>query len=313
VLVGSHFVQNAESRILTPGLFMLPEYPFRSNYFDVGGVRMHYLDEGRPDGQAVVMLHGNPTWSYYYRHLVAALGDRYRCIVPDHVGMGLSDKPSDNNYEYQLARRVTDIEALLEHLGIRERAALIVHDWGGMIGMAVAERRVTRFSRFVLLNTAAFRLPPGKSLPWQLSLCRAKGLGSLLVRGMNLFARGTFSQCVAKPLAREIRKAYLSPYDSWDHRLAVLRFVEDIPTSPTHPSNGFVTHVEARLHELSRTPTLIAWGMKDFVFDAAFLAEWLERFSEVELHKFDDAAHLVLEDARDEIIPLVREFLERTE
>lgn len=291
---------------------MLPEYPFRSNLFDVGGVRMHYLDEGREDGPPVVMLHGNPTWSYYYRHLVAALGDRYRCIVPDHVGMGLSDKPDDDAYEYNLARRVTDIEALLEHLGVRSDAALVVHDWGGMIGMGVAVRQLRRFSRFVVLNTAAFRLPEGKPLPWQLTLCRRKLLGPLLVRGLNLFARGTVRGCVAKPLRREIAQAYLSPYDSWTNRLAVLRFVQDIPLSPDHVSYGFLTHVEARLHELARTPMLIAWGMRDFVFDEAFLAEWQDRFPDAEVHRFDDAAHLVLEDARAEIVPLVREFLERT-
>ncbi|MEX2188016.1 MAG: alpha/beta fold hydrolase [Pirellulales bacterium] len=291
----------------------LPEYPFREHWFDVGDVRMHYLDEGREGGPVVVMLHGNPTWSYYYRHLIVALSDRYRCIVPDHVGMGLSDKPDDDGYEYNLARRVTDIEALLEHLGIRERAALVVHDWGGMIGMAVAVRKVGRFSRFVVLNSAAFRLPEGKSLPWQLALCRRPMLGKLLVRRLNAFARGTFRKCAFRPLPRAIAKAYLSPYDSSHNRLAIHRFVEDIPVSPADASYGFVTHVEARLHELARTPMLIAWGMRDFVFDEAFLAEWEERFPDAEVHRFDDAAHLVLEDARDEIVGLVREFLARTD
>jgi haloalkane dehalogenase len=291
----------------------LPEYPFREHRFDVGGVRMHYLDEGREDGPPVVMLHGNPTWSYYYRHLIVALGDRYRCIVPDHIGMGLSDKPGDDEYEYNLARRVTDIEALLEHLGIREGAALVVHDWGGMIGMAVAVRQIARFSRFVVLNSAAFRLPEGKSLPWQLAMCRRPLLGKLLVRRLNAFARGTLCKCVVRPLPRAIAKAYLSPYDSARNRLAIQRFVEDIPISPSDASYGFVTHVEARLHELARTPMLIAWGMRDLVFDEAFLAEWQDRFPDAEIHRFDDAHHLVLEDARDDIVRLVHQFLERTD
>jgi pimeloyl-ACP methyl ester carboxylesterase len=299
-------------RVVRKPIMTLPEYPFRSNFFDVGGVRMHYLDEVRENGPPVVMLHGNPTWSYYYRHLVASLSDRYRCIVPDHIGMGLSDKPGDEAYEYNLVRRVTDIEALLEHLGVRSDAALVVHDWGGMIGMAVAARTVTRFSRLVVLNTAAFRLPEGKSLPWQIAVCRNKVLGPPLVRGLNLFARGTVRQCVAKPLRREVAKAYLSPYDSWKNRLAVQRFVEDIPLEPTDVSYGFASHVEARLHEFARTPMLIGWGLRDFVFDAAYLAEWQERFPEAEIHAFDDAHHLVLEDAREELLPLIGDFLDRT-
>lgn len=292
---------------------MLPEYPFRAHWFDVGGVRMHYLDEGREEGPPVVMLHGNPTWSYYYRHLVVALADRYRCIVPDHIGMGLSDKPSDEQYEYNLARRVTDVEAVLEHLGIRQHAALVVHDWGGMIGMAVAVRKVDRFSRLVVLNSAAFRIPEGKSLPWQLALCRRRWLGSLLVRRLNAFARGTVRRCAVRPLPRAIAKTYLSPYDSPRNRLAILRFIEDIPASPADASYGFATHVEARLHELAHTPMLIAWGMRDFVFDEAYLAEWEQRFADAEVHRLEDAGHLVLEDARDEIVALVRDFLARTD
>jgi haloalkane dehalogenase len=233
--------------------------------------------------------------------------------VPDHIGMGLSDKPGDDEYEYNLARRVTDIEALLEHLGIREGAALVVHDWGGMIGMAVAVRQIARFSRFVVLNSAAFRLPEGKSLPWQLAMCRRPLLGKLLVRRLNAFARGTLCKCVVRPLPRAIAKAYLSPYDSARNRLAIQRFVEDIPISPSDASYGFVTHVEARLHELARTPMLIAWGMRDLVFDEAFLAEWQDRFPDAEIHRFDDAHHLVLEDARDDIVRLVHQFLERTD
>jgi len=136
-------------------------YPFEGRYFDRGaGVRMHYLDEG--EGPPVVMVHGNPTWSFYYRQLVLALRDGHRCIVPDHVGMGLSDKPGDDRYAYTLAQRVDDLEALLEHLGVDRDVTLVVHDWGGMIGMAWAARHPERVARLVILNTAAFPLPSDK-------------------------------------------------------------------------------------------------------------------------------------------------------
>jgi haloalkane dehalogenase len=289
----------------------LVEYPFRSQWFDLAGVRMHYLDEGRAEGPVVVMLHGNPTWSYYYRHLIVALADRYRCIVPDHIGMGLSDKPDDEQYEYTLARRVTDLEALLEHLQIRERAALVVHDWGGMIGMAVAVRRPERFDRYVVMNTAAFTLPDGVAPPWQLEVCRMPVLGALAVRGLNLFARATVRKCVGRWLPRAVRKSYLAPYNSWKNRRAVLRFVQDIPLTPSDPSYAFSTHVAARLGTLANRPMMIAWGLRDFVFSPPFLQEWRDRFPDAEVHTFQDAHHLVLEDARDEIVPLVREFLSR--
>src|SRR5436305_2156201 len=131
--------------------------------FDRGGLRLHYLDEG--DGEPVVMVHGNPTWSFYYRHLVEALSPSHRVIVPDHIGCGLSDKPDDSRYAYTLASRVDDLEALLEHLGIVKDITLVVHDWGGMIGMVYATRHPKRIRRLVVLNTAGFHLPQAKRFP----------------------------------------------------------------------------------------------------------------------------------------------------
>ena len=118
------------------------------------------------------MVHGNPSWSFYYRNLVLALRDRYRCIVPDHIGCGLSDKPGDDRYDYTLSRRVDDLERLLEHLGITENITLVVHDWGGMIGMAYAVRHPERIKRLVILNTGAFHLPKSKPFPLGLRICR---------------------------------------------------------------------------------------------------------------------------------------------
>src|SRR5262245_40625611 len=156
-------------------------YPFRSHFLDRSGVRMHYLDEG--SGPPVVMVHGNPTWSFYFRNLVQALRDDYRTVVPDHIGCGLSDKPGDDRYEYTLDRRVADLEALLDSLGLTSNLTLVLHDWGGMIGMAFASRHPERIRRLVILNTAAFLLPAGKRLPRSLWLVRNTPLGPLLVRG----------------------------------------------------------------------------------------------------------------------------------
>ena len=286
-------------------------YPFDSHYLDLDGVRLHYLDEGPADAEPVVMLHGNPTWSFYYRNLVLALRDRYRCVVPDHVGMGLSDKPDDSRYDYTLSRRVGDLDRLLAHLGLTENVTLVLHDWGGMIGMGWAVRHAQSVRRLVILNTAAFPLPAGKRLPWSLRLCRRGPLGALLVRGGNAFARAAARHCaVAKPLSPEVRRAYLAPYNSWANRIATLRFVEDIPLRPGDASYELVDNIDRSLDQFQHLPMLICWGGRDFVFDADFLAEWRQRFPKARTRQFPEAGHYVLEDAGDRIIPLIAEFLE---
>lgn len=275
---------------------------------DLGGLRYHYLDEGQ--GEPVVMLHGNPTWSFYYRRLVEALNGSARTIVPDHIGCGLSDKPDDSRYEYTLDRRARDLEVLLDHLGVDRGITLVLHDWGGMIGMAYAARHPRRIARLIILNTAAFHLPASKPFPWPLWVCRDTPLGAWLVRGRNAFCRGAARVgCRRRPMPRAIRDAYLAPYDSWDHRIAVHRFVQDIPLKPGDRSFDAVTRAQSRLGLFADVPILIAWGMKDFVFDRHFLAEWARRFPRAEVHRFPEAGHYVLEDEGDRIIPLVRAFL----
>jgi haloalkane dehalogenase len=284
-------------------------YPFTGHYLNLTGLRYHYLDEGR--GEPLVMLHGNPTWSFYYRNLVLGLRENYRTIVPDHIGCGLSDKPDDSRYEYSLRQRVADLEALLDHLELRDNLTLVLHDWGGMIGMAYAHRHPERIKRLVILNTAAFPLPPGKRLPWSLRLCRNPVIGPPLVRGLNAFSRGAVRYCVSKPLSPEVRDGCLAPYDSWRNRIAVLRFVQDIPLTPGDRGFDLVNEVAVGLHHFAALPMLICWGERDFVFDRHFLDEWRRRFPAAEVHRFPDAGHYVLEDAGVEILSLIRDFLRR--
>jgi haloalkane dehalogenase len=284
-------------------------YPFTGHYLDRGGLRCHYLDEGR--GEPLVMLHGNPTWSFYYRNLVLGLRDAYRTVVPDHIGCGLSDKPDDFRYEYSLKQRVLDLEALLDHLGLRGGLTLVLHDWGGMIGMAYAHRHPERVRRLVILNTAAFPMPAGKRLPWPLWLCRNTPAGPFLVRGLNAFSRGAARFCVTRPLPPLVREGYLAPYDSWRNRIAVLRFVQDIPLGPGDRGFELVREVGDGLHRFAAVPALICWGERDFVFDRDFLSEWQARLPHAEVHRFPDAGHYVLEDAGDEVLSLVRDFLNR--
>jgi pimeloyl-ACP methyl ester carboxylesterase len=288
-----------------------PLYPFLGRYLDLGGVRYHYLDEGH--GEPLVMLHGNPTWSFYYRNLVLGLRRDYRTIVPDHIGCGLSDKPDDSRYEYSLRQRVADVEALLERLELRDNLTLILHDWGGMIGMAFAHRHPERIKRLVILNTAAFPLPAAKRLPWSLRWCRAPLIGPLLVRGFNAFSCGAARFCVCQPLPPEVRQGYLAPYDSWRNRIGVLRFVQDIPLKPGDRGFDLVHEVAEGLPRFAALPMLMCWGERDFVFDGHFLDEWRRRFPAAEVHVFPDAGHYVLEDAGAEILALIRAFLRRHE
>ncbi len=258
------------------------------------------------------MVHGNPTWSFHYRRLVERLSTAYRTIVPDHVGCGLSDKPDDAHYAYTLASRADDLEALLDHLGVTRQVTLVLHDWGGMIGMTYAARHPERIARLVVMNTAAFHMPAAKSLPWALGICRNSALGAWMVRGLNAFARGTaVIGCTRWRLPRDLRRAYIAPYDSWENRIAILRFVQDIPLRPGDRSYELVSWVQSRLDQLASIPMLIGWGMRDFVFDHHFLDEWTRRFPHAEVHRFDKAGHYLLEDEREAMSDLIERFLQK--
>ncbi len=270
---------------------------------------MHYVDEGPHDAPVVLMLHGNPTWSFYWRRLISALRPSHRVIAPDHIGCGKSDKPGDDTYSYRLAERVEDIEALVEQLGLRD-VTLAVHDWGGMIGMGWAHRHPDLVARLVVLNTAAFPMPSTKRLPASLWLARDTKAGALLVRGFNAFARGATRLAVTRVrLPKEARDGLCAPYDSWDHRRAVLRFVQDIPLREGDPSFSLVREVGEHLHQFNDRPVLICWGDRDFVFDEHFLRVWKSALPDAEVHQFPDCGHYVLEDAPAEIEGLVRRFL----
>lgn len=283
-----------------------PLYPFTPHRLEPRG--QSYLDEG--SGDPVVMVHGNPTWSFYFRHLVLALRHRYRCIVPDHIGCGLSDKPPESLYDYSLKSRVDDLESLLDHVGVKENITLVVQDWGGMIGMSYAARHPERIKRIVATNTGAFPLPKTKRFPWSLWLSRNTRLGAWLILHRNAFCRAAASWCVKrKPLPTDVRDMYLMPYDSPEHRVAVLKFVQTIPLKPTDVGYDIVSHTAASLAKSHNVPTLLLWGLQDFVFDRHFLAEWQRHFPHAETHTWPDCGHYLLEDAGDEVIMKVKEFL----
>lgn len=281
------------------------EYPFAPKSFTTpNGARMSYLDEGQRRDEAVLMLHGNPTWSFYYRHLVRALGPTLRCIVPDHIGMGLSEKPE--NYPYTLATRIADVSALIASLGLK-KIHLVVHDWGGAIGMGFAVKHPALIGRITVLNTAAFA---STRIPGRIALCKAPVVGPLIVRGFNGFAwPATWMSMHRRSLTDVEKRGFLLPYDSWAHRVAVSAFVQDIPLAPAHPSWATLQEVERGLAQFRDRPMLIVWGGQDFCFNDSFLATWREKFPQADAHRLVDAGHYVLEDARDEVVPRIAAFL----
>ena len=281
----------------------------------VGSHRLHYLDEGpgavsaegrRPE-EALLCVHGNPTWSFYWRHLAAEFRDRHRVVVPDHLGCGLSDKPQD--YEYRLANHIANLRSLIERLDLRN-ITLLAHDWGGAIGMGAAVADPSRFARIVLFNTAAFR---STRIPLRIAVCRTPVVGAWGVRGLNLFARAALTMATAKPerFTPRVRAGYVAPYDNYAHRVAIQRFVEDIPLKPSHPSYATLQSIEDGLPKLAAVPKMFVWGMQDWCFTPHFLERFLEFYPDAEAHRFADCGHYVVEDAHERIVPLVDDFFAR--
>lgn len=282
-------------------------YPFESHFLELQcGHRMHYLDEG--SGPILLMLHGNPTWSFYFRNLVLGLRDHFRCIVPDHVGCGLSDKPA--NWSYGIRDHTDNVAELLTTLNVRD-VTLMVHDWGGAIGYLAAIRSPDLFVRFITFNTAVSLLP----MPRILTMLRSSFLGSLVIRGLNgMVWAGLLSSAVhGHRFDRDVWTGYLAPYDSWAHRIALLRFVQEIPLEAHHPNRVLLDELASRLGQFTHLPHLVVWGLKDPIFHRGYLSAWRRQFPGAEVHEIAGASHWVVEEAHERILSLVQEFLTHTD
>ena len=295
---------HADARDVAPAWRSL--YPFESHFLRIGVHALHYLDEGPRDAPALLLVHGNPTWSFHWREAVGRFRNRYRVVVPDHLGCGLSDKPQD--WSYRLKGHIENLERLVLELELRQ-LTLVAHDWGGAIGMGFATRHPDRIARLVVMNTAAFR---SARLPLRIAICRLPLLGPLAVRGLNAFALAALRLATAKGLPSEVASGLLAPYASWGERIAIQRFVEDIPMRPGHPSWPALVEIEQGLARLRGKPMLIVWGERDWCFTPAFREEWQRRFPEAEVRSFAGAGHYVMEDAREGVLEAMEGFLSRT-
>jgi pimeloyl-ACP methyl ester carboxylesterase len=287
-------------------------YPFDSHWLNVGTdaepMWLHYVDEGPRDAPIVVMCHGNPTWSFMYRDVIKALSDRYRCIVPDHMGCGLSDRPQ--HWPYRLRGHADNLGKLIAHIaGDQEQVSLIMHDWGGMIGSTWAVEHPHQVRSMTPLNTAAFL---GK-LPKRIKTVRIPVFGPTAVLGFNGFVRAAMVSCTHRKdaLSEQDKAGYLAPYSNPHDRIATLRFVEDVPQKAGHPTWDLVDEVDGKLHLLKDKPMLVCWGNKDWCFTPTFCEGWHKRFPDAEVHAWDDVAHFTLEDAGERVLEHLVPFLDR--
>lgn len=277
-------------------------YPYKSNYMNIGDLKYHYIDEG--EGDPIVMVHGNPTWSFYFRNLINEFSKTYRVVVPDHIGCGLSEKPQD--YDYTLKNHIGNLSALVERLDLKN-ITLVVHDWGGAIGMGFAVRNPKLIKRIVILNSGAYSM---NHIPFRISICKIPWLGEKLVRGLNAFAGPATFMTTKKKLSPKVKKGFLLPYNNYRNRIGVARFVQDIPLGPEHPTYETLLEVEHGLWMFRETPVTIIWGMRDWCFNYKFLDKWMTFYPHAEVHRID-AGHYVLEDAPEETIKYIKHFFKK--
>lgn len=276
-------------------------YPFKSNYLNIEGHKYHYVDEG--SGPVIVLVHGNPTWSFYYREIIKALRDKYRVIVPDHMGCGLSDKPAQ--YNYTLSQRVKDLGQLIQELGV-EKHSMIVHDWGGAIGFGHAVGNIDSIEKMIILNTAAFR---SKKIPFTIGLCKNKFFGEFLVKQLNGFCFPATFMTTEKPLSKLVKSGYLAPYSTAKDRVAISEFVQDIPLNEKHPSYSTLKNIEEKL-PLLKGEKLILWGGRDFCFNDEFYNKWRSVYPEAKYKYYESAGHYVIEDEKEDSIKMILKFLD---
>ena len=289
-------------------------WPYEPCWLETDGVRIHYVDEGPRDGEPVVMLHGNPTWAYLYRHFIRGLSEAgFRAIAHDQMGFGRSDKPAKEP-EYSIERHARHFGALMDELGL-EGVTLVFQDWGGPIALAWAVDHPERVRRLVVLNTFTGWIPPGHKVPPPFKLFRARGTGELLVKGAHVFVRGLlFRAAVAhrERLGKNEKAAYLAPHPNWKSRAGVLAYPRLIPLDEGNPTQELGRHVEDNLGKLASKPALICWAMKDPAFRAEVLNLWRERLPGADVHEIEDASHYLQEDAHERIVPWIVDFMGRS-
>jgi len=279
------------------------EYPFTSRYVNVPEGRMHYVDEG--SGDTILMVHGTPTWSFLYRHLIRGLRDHYRVIAPDNLGFGLSDKPA--GYSYRPADQARNLRAFIAALDLRD-LTLMVHDFGGPIGLSYALEQPENIRRLVLFNTWLWPLQSDFQ-----KVVIGQFLSSPL--GRLLCLRFNFEVNVIVPLAygdrssltRAIHNQYRYPLRDPIARRAVWIYARELLQSRDWYGTLWAQHGALR-----DIPALLLWGKRDPVFGPAYLERWTQVFQQVQTVTYAQTGHFVQEEQSSALLPVITEFMTST-
>ncbi|MFC3282546.1 alpha/beta fold hydrolase [Litchfieldella rifensis] len=276
------------------------EFPFAPHYLQLAAGRMHYVDEG--SGEPVVLLHGNPTWSFLYRHLIKQLRSTHRCIAPDYLGFGLSDKPAD--WSYKPKDHAANLTRLIETLGL-DGITLVMQDWGGPIGLSYALSHPRNVSRLILINTWAW--PVNHNVHYiAFSAFMGGPIGRLLIRRGNVFARVLLRQAFGDKtrLSRQAHAHYLHPLDSPKDRKGCLVFPKEILGS-----SAWLAELWQEISVLRDKPVLLVWGMKDIAFREKELQRWQQTFPHHRVVRLPSVGHFVPEEAPERLSEAVTRFL----
>ncbi len=282
-------------------------FPFAPHYHEVNGFAMHFVDEGT--GEPIVLVHGDPTWGYLWRRFIPPLARRRRCVVPDHMDMGKSGVPEDP-YPYRLHHHVANLESLLRHLDLRGMT-LVLHDWGGPVGLGVATRHPDQVKRLVLMNTWAFAPWPGGPFPRLLELIRSDR-GERFVLEKDGYVEPALLGTTHHPehLTPTVLKGYRAPFPTPASRRALLCWSRDIPVREADPSYGEMKRIEEGLALLAGTPALLVWGMRDPVLSVEVLRRWQRVLPRAAALEIEDASHFLQEDAPEQVLRGIERFLD---
>ncbi|OLS29386.1 MAG: Haloalkane dehalogenase [Candidatus Heimdallarchaeota archaeon LC_2] len=287
-------------------------FPYKSNYLKIGKNKLAYIDEGPKEAPVLLMCHGNPTWSYLYRHFIAEYSKSYRCVVPDHLGFGRSSKPKKLE-DYTLIGHIDNLTKLVNHLDLKN-VFVVGQDWGGPIGLGWAARNKERVGGLVILNTWTFVKRFTMKLPLIFRfLLRTKNLGNWITIRRNVFVNrlipfSIYVKANIKPDKETMMKAYRAPFPKISDRKGIHAFPRMIPTKPSHPDYNTMLETEENL---------VDWGIPALLFiatkDRAFGKKVAYTFHEILPNSSEPieilAGHFCQEDGTDEIFPHLKEFL----
>ena len=276
----------------------LPGWPFEPRYLDQDGLRMHFVDEGR--GEPVLLLHGEPTWSYLYRKLIPPLvAGGLRCVAPDYFGFGRSDKPTERGW-YSYDAHYRSVERFAEELDLRG-CTLVVQDWGGPIGFRLAVEHPDRIARLVVLNTGiGARAPNDEWLRFQAFMRR---VDTEIVPGQLVRIS------LVQPVDDEVIAAYDAPFPVPESKVGVVMFPELVATSSEHPSAPAMLDVRERLRTWER-PSLVLFSDSDPIFSRRAAEAMARLLPNAELEDpVEGAGHFLQEDKGDEVAAAVVRFV----